>query len=284
MTTQRQVVQVDVAGDDLELAIDVLWQARPSAVGEAALGDGRTRLTADVADLDALERLPAGCDVTIVEVDGDAHLDAWRAWATPVRAGRRLVLQPAWLPPAPEGNDGDVIIVLDPGRAFGSGSHATTRLVLAVIETELTPGARVLDVGTGSGVLAVASALLGASLVVATDIDPAALDATRSNAAVNEVEDRIVLTDRRPGAIEGQFDLVVANIGGAVLQSLAGELTARVRPGGLLVLSGLLADATDEVVACFEGFEEVARPGEDGWTAPVLRRAGPTDGSGHLGR
>jgi ribosomal protein L11 methyltransferase len=270
----RRVVQVDVPAGAAELAVDVLWQAGPSAVSEVDLGAGRVRLTADVADPARLDGLPAACEVTVLDLDGDAYLDVWRAWARPVRAGRHLVLHPAWLPLPAEGAPGtadDVTLLLDPGRAFGSGSHPTTRLVLGAIEALLAAGDEVLDAGTGSGVLAVAAARLGASAVVATDIDPAAVAATTANAAGNGVAGRIDVSTRPLATVPGEFDLVVANIGASVLRDLASDLAARVRPGGHLVLSGLLERQVDGVLERVPGFTEVERHTEDGWVAVVLR-------------
>ena len=279
MTVSRRVVQVEVGRAEAELAADVLWRAGPSAVGEVDLADGRVRLTADPAD--PLGELPPSAVVTELELDGDDHLDAWRAWAAPVRAGRRIVLHPAWLPIAeaivtntttadPRAH-GDITILLDPGRSFGSGSHPTTRLVLELLEDEVHAGARVLDVGAGSGVLSVAAALLGAAGVCALDIDAAAVEATGANAAANGVAGLIEVSDRPLAEVEGRFDLVLANIGVRVITEMAPDLRAHVAPGGALVLSGLLADQLDPVLACFPGLTEVARRHEDGWVASLLR-------------
>jgi len=161
------VVQVEVAAEEAELAADALWQAGPSAVLEVDLGEGRVRLTADVADA-AL--VPPRWSPTVLHVDDDGYLDAWRTWAAPVRAGRHVVLRPAWLAVnVVDSQPGDLVVVLDPGRSFGSGSHETTRLAIALVEEAVAPGARVLDVGCGSGVLSVVAALLGATEVVAID-------------------------------------------------------------------------------------------------------------------
>jgi ribosomal protein L11 methyltransferase len=267
-TARRQIVQVEVLEADAELAADALWRGGPSAVSEVAIGAGRVRLTADVADLAAVG---SRFSVQVVEPDSDDHLDAWRAWATPQRAGRRILLQPAWLAPA-EPRVGDVVVALDPGRTFGSGSHVSTRLVLAVLEEEVAGGERLLDVGCGSGVLAVTACLLGAASAVAVDVERAAVVATRANAERNAVADRVTVGVGEVGTVAGTFDVVVANIGLRVLRAAAPDLVARVRPGGVLVLAGLLSDQADEVVDACTGCEEERRPVEDGWAAPVLRR------------
>ncbi len=270
MATTRQVVQVDVSESDAELAADVLWQASPSAVSQEDLGGARVRLTADVIDRVDLVSLPAGAALHIVEVDAGAYLDAWRAWAEPVRAGQRVVLHPAWLP-VDDGEATDLTVLIDPGRTFGSGSHPSTRLVIAALEDHLRIGDRVLDVGTGSGVLAIVACLLGASGVVAIDVDSAASGVTSSNAVRNGVDGLIDVSDQPLAEVAGTFEVVLANIGASVLRDLADDLVRRVVPGGILVLSGLLPNQVDQVVSCYPGFREKARLIEDGWVTPVLR-------------
>lgn len=268
MAEDRSIVQLEVAEADVELAVDALWQGRPSAVSEEPLGDGRVRLTADPID-------PANIDarwpVEPIDVDSGAHLDAWRAWARPVRAGRRIVLQPAWTPVA-SGATEDLVLLIDPGRSFGSGSHPSTRLVLAALEDVLAGGERVLDVGCGSGVLAIAACRLGAASAVAIDIEPAAVLATIANAAANGVTARLTASADALATVGATFDVVVANIGVRVLRELGADLAARVAPGGLLVLAGLLTDQVDAATTACEGCVEVERRDEDGWTAVVLRR------------
>lgn len=255
---------------DAELAADALWQAGPSAVSEVPLPGGRIRLLADVADL---AMVPDRWGARVLEPDTDAHLDAWRTWARPRRAGRRIVVQPAWRedPAAPD----DLVIRVDPGRSFGSGSHASTRLVLGVLEDVPLTGTTVLDVGCGSGILAVAALLLGASAATAIDVDPAAVAATHANAAANGVSGRVEASTTPVTDVPGRFDVVVANIGAAVLCALAVPVAATVRPGGLLVLAGLLDQQADDVLSAYPGWGAVARPSSDGWTALALRRRGP---------
>lgn len=265
----RSVIQLDVPSGAAELAADVLWQAGPSAVLEVDLGEGRVRLIADVADPDGVPPLDPTWTRTVLAVDDDGYLDAWRSWAGPVRAGRRTVLQPAWVPPEPAGPD-DLVVVLDPGRSFGSGSHESTRLAVAALEVHVTPGDRVLDVGCGSGVLAVLACLLGANEALAVDIEPAAVAATEVNALANGVADRVRTSSDALGDVSGAYDLVVANIGGRALFDLADDLVARVRPGGRLVLSGVLADQLDPLVTAMAGGTELERWTEAGWGAVAL--------------
>jgi len=261
-------VQIEVDRTRAELAADALWAAGASAVLEVDLADDRVRLTADVVDPSAV---PHAWGPVVLEVGDDGYLDAWRTWATPIRAGRHVVLQPTWVPPIPADDD-DLVVLLDPGRAFGSGSHESTRLAVAALEQLVRPGDRVLDVGCGSGVLSVVACSLGAASARAVDVDPAAVDATRANADRNRVADRVTVACVGPSDVEGDFDLVVANIGGGALVDLAPTLVERVRPGGVLVLSGQLDERVDALVAACAGGTELGRWSESGWSAVALTR------------
>ena len=263
------VVQLVVERAKAELAADALWQAGPSAVTEEGMSDGRVRLTADVADTTAVAGAWA---LTIIEPDHEAHLDAWRRWARPVRMGQRIVVHPAWQPAVPSALE-DLVVVLDPGRTFGSGAHPSTQLAVAAIETHLRPGDSMLDVGGGSGVLSVVAARLGAAQVWAIDIDPTAAAVTEANARANGVHTVVVATDTPLPEMEGVFELVTANIGARVLRELAPGLTNRLAPGGVLVLSGLLEAQVDPLLAkAFPNLVEVERRRLQGWAASVLTR------------
>lgn len=252
-------LHLDVPADEAELAADLLWAAGATAIEERPIAD-RVLLISDPPDA---RTVTARWHGTWVEVD-DRVLDGWREWALPVRAGHRIVVHPAWQSP-PEVDPDDVVISLDPGRAFGSGSHPTTRLALAALERYIEAGDRVLDLGCGSGVLAVAAARLGAADVDAVDIDDAALDATAANARANGVD---VRTAMRPSA--DRYDLVVANISAPALIELAPSIDART-----VILSGFLTARRDAVVAAYADRYAVGSDAEeDGWASAVLVQPG----------
>ncbi|GHU17617.1 ribosomal protein L11 methyltransferase [Betaproteobacteria bacterium] len=163
----------------------------------------------------------------------------------PIRVSGRLWIVPSWhTAPDPEA----IVLVLDPGMAFGTGSHPTTRLCLEWLERAVTPDVSVLDYGCGSGILGIAAARLGATDVLGVDIDPQAVTAARNNAGRNGVKARF---DDSVARIDGQFDLVVANILSNPLKALAPAICAHVRPGGQLALSGILAAQAEELIAAY---------------------------------
>jgi ribosomal protein L11 methyltransferase len=198
---------------------------------------------------------PLGFDVVEAEDVPDSWEDAWRAFHHGVVVGRCWV-GPPWEEPEP----GAVAVVIDPGRAFGTGAHPTTRLALALLQA-LEP-ASLLDVGCGSGVLSVAAAKLGFEPVTAVDLDDAAVDATLANAAANgveiAVERRDALADPLPAA-----DAAVANIALDVVELLAGRLAAR-----RLVTSGYLERDEPRV----DGWRRLERRTADGWAADLFQR------------
>ena len=181
-----------------------------------------------------------------------------------MRFGRRL-----WIVPhheaAPE-QDEAVIVRLDPGLAFGTGTHASTALCLTWLDAHFLPGATLIDYGCGSGVLGIAAARLGAASVEAFDIDPQALIATRDNAAANGVSDRIHVHES--AAALPAADVVVANILAGTLVELAHDLVTLTRPGGVLLLAGILRQQAHEVRAGFAPWVDLSVCGErDGWSA-----------------
>ncbi len=167
----------------------------------------------------------------------------------PISAGERILIVPSWhMDEAPPAGDGRVVIQLDPGLAFGTGSHPTTHLCLEWLGQNLPPGASVLDYGCGSGILAIAASKLGAGRTLGVDIDEQAVQATRDNASANGAQVQAMLPDGLPA---GTSQVVVANILSNPLKVLAPMLAARVEAGGWLVLSGVLERQADEVAAAY---------------------------------
>ena len=187
----------------------------------------------------------------------------------PIRAGRRLWIVPTWhAPPAPDA----INIVLDPGSAFGTGSHPTTRLCLAWLEEAIAPGDTVLDYGCGSGILGIAALKLGAAAATGVDIDPLALEAARYNSRRNAVDLRVVSADC---ALDIVARITVANILARPLRVLAPVIAAHTRAGGRIALAGILESQADDVAAAYAPWAALAVAARDeGWAL----LAGPRHG------
>ncbi|MFN8378210.1 MAG: 50S ribosomal protein L11 methyltransferase [Anaerolineae bacterium] len=209
-------------------------------------------------------------------VDEQDWAEAWKAHYQPVRIGRRLLIRPLWIEMelAPD----DLEIALDPGMAFGTGTHPTTQLCLEVLEDIVTPGVTVLDLGCGSGILAIGAAKLGAESIWAIDIDPIAVDVTIENAQQNRVLDQITAEE---GSLETalqsgrQFDILAANILARVIIGMCEQGLGEVlRPGGLAVFSGIIAEQADDVEVALRqtGLEPTGRRQLGDWIAIEARR------------
>jgi ribosomal protein L11 methyltransferase len=243
-----------------------------AALDAAVARRGIERARTELGHLQAFGLRPIG-ELETRLIHEEDWADAWKSHFPVLRIGRRLVIRPTWREhqPAPD----DVVLALDPGMAFGTGLHPTTRLCLAALEDLADAGhlraARVLDVGSGSGILSVAAGLLGATSVVAVDTDPIAVESTRANAQLNGFGD---LVDARCGSVSptaGQFGVVLANLIASLLVDLAPALRQSVAVGGRLVAGGIFIDREAEVVDAFArvGLRVVGRSTETDWVALV---------------
>jgi ribosomal protein L11 methyltransferase len=251
-------------------ASDPAAAARAAAEAEMALGH-----------LQAFELRPIGALQTR-DVDEADWASAWKDHFPVLRVGRRLVIRPSWRRHRPAGDE--VVLNLDPGMAFGTGLHPTTRLCLVALEeladSSTRPGAlddvRVLDVGCGSGILSIAAARLGAKEVVALDVDPIAVDATMANARRNRLTARIHAREGSVPSGAGPFDVVLANLIASLLVQLAPALAGELRVGGRVLASGIFLDREAAVAEAFAaaGLQRVARWQEGDWVAlEAIRQA-----------
>ncbi len=200
---------------------------------------------------------------------------AWKAHFSLLKVGRRLVIKPSWIDyePGPE----DVVIELDPGMAFGTGYHPTTNMCLEALEGLVQPGNRVLDLGTGSGILTIAASRLGAASVLALDIDPVAVTAARKNFKASRLAGKVRISrgtlPHRLAQDDG-FELAVANISAKVIQSKAPYILQALKPGGMLIASGIIQKQQQELEETLvnTGFSHLETHTVDDWAALVLSK------------
>lgn len=203
----------------------------------------------------------------VARPDGGARLDGWMRHTRPITFGERLSVCFAWS----EHDRGDLSGVIELGLGgFGNGEHPSTRLIVEELLRRISGGERVLDVGCGSGVLGLCALGLGAAQVVAVDLKPEAVEATRSNAALNRMDGRLEATDVPLGEIDGTFDAVLANIGRAAVVDLAPELVTRLSPGGWMAVSGISPSQCSLVAAFLRPLGEVERRTSGEWSVVVL--------------
>ena len=278
MTDWTAVVLV-VREDEVDEVSGLVWDLGVSGVEEVDLGSGSIELRigcdGEVAQL-VIETLSDRWTVSAESVAADTGLDAWREHAQVWRAGSNIVIVPPWLATPSDVTTDDLVLSIDPGHAFGSASHETTRLCLEAVAEFVTPGVVVADIGCGSGVLAIAAVRLGAREAIATDISPDAIIATVENARRNDVADVVDVSTATIEELDSAtYDLVLANIGAATLCSMAQGLVQITKPAGVLVLSGLLAEQTETVAAALNQagavVDDVREDGE--WRALVAHRS-----------
>jgi ribosomal protein L11 methyltransferase len=277
-------IAVVVAPDDEEAVSEVL---RSHAGGVAIEDDGNDHLSLKAylpsdarlpsrrrALRRVLSRLQTSQPLTIRRartVHEEDWANAWKEHFHVQHVGR-IVIRPRWR--SYRARPGDLVITLDPGMAFGTGQHPTTRMCLLALQERLTPGQRVLDLGSGSGILAIAAALLGASEIVALDNDPLAVEIAKANVAANGVDSNVRVGEGSLGATwpfeepwQRRFDIVVANISSATVIDLAPELVACLKTGGVGIAGGISEERAGDCRKALEqaGAREISMMSEGDW-------------------
>lgn len=261
-----RVTELRVPAGDAELAADRMWQSGAQAVEEIADGQhARLRSVLAAEDTTSRERLgelPPTWEVRWFD-QAAQPAETWREFAVPIVVSPTLTIRPAWLP-----GEG---VAIEPAGAFGLGDHPTTRLSAGAAERLVDGGVSVLDVGCGTGVLAIIAARLGAAPVVAIDVAEAAREATVANAARNGVAGLIDVSTTPLAELEGEFAVVFANILAPTLIALADDLRRVLAPGGSLLISGILESGHHHVLAALAPLRVVRTDVLDGWAAVELR-------------
>ncbi len=214
-------------------------------------------------------------DLTLSGMKEEDWANSWKKYYKPIRIAHRLMVVPTWEEYEPQ--EGDLILKMDPGMAFGTGTHETTRLCATLTEDYMKPGARVLDVGTGSGILAIAASKLGAGEVMAYDIDPVAVRVAQENCDVNGctnvscgISDLLAGVDTKGGL----YDFVCANIVADIIVRMADDILRYMKPGGLLAVSGIIDTQAERVHAALTkgGLTHILTRAENDWNAMLFTR------------
>jgi ribosomal protein L11 methyltransferase len=227
-----------------------------------------------VKQIDDLKSIAGdACHIEVLTVRDEDWADNWKAYYHTTRTGRNLVIKPSWERYEPQ--EGDLIIELDPGMAFGTGTHITTRQCLEILETSLIPGQSVLDIGTGSGILSIAAAKLGAREIKAIDNDPVAVEIARQNVKKNGVEHLVTIEQQDLAEFnDSEVDLIVANLTAPVFRQLIDRIVSLTLSGGMIIAGGIgkeqwpgLKEAMKQHGLNLESIKE-----DEDWVAVLARR------------
>ena len=239
-------------------------------------------VSADVGVTDSLAFLRERCEtngidakIDIIGVCEADWANAWKAYYKPIKIGERIVIVPAW--EKYDAKEGEIIVRMDPGMAFGTGSHETTRLVIGLLEKYVKSGERVLDVGCGSGILAICASKLGAGLCRAYDIDPVAVKVAREN--IKDSGQKNITCDqsdllRQVDIHDGGYDIICANIVADIIIRMTPDVGRYLNDDGVLLASGIILERAGAVISCFEanGFEIVETVEDNGWCALAVKK------------
>lgn len=269
-------VVVSVQTHEVEWVSDLLWGHGVVAIEELDDGSGTIRLRTSLGEvreevIAALKDLPSGIRWTFETID-DRVIDTWREHVMAFDVGERFTVVPAWLPVEDRSDSKRLRLRIEPGSTFGMGDHPTTRGCLLLLEKRSCSGLTVLDVGCGSGILGIAALLLGAKVAHGVDISPASLEVSTRNARANGVEDSWSVSIEPLSVIDGPYDLVLANILAPVLIDLSDELDRLSNGRGEVIISGVLEERHDHVLAEYPRFHVVDKVVVDGWATLRLAR------------
>lgn len=213
---------------------------------------------------------PGGCEVSITECQEEDWANSWKQFYKPTKVGKNIIIKPTWEEYTPEPNE--IIVNMDPGMAFGTGTHETTQLCVAAMEGVISPKDTVYDIGCGTGILSIVAAELGSPRVVGVDLDPVAVKVARENLEINGVSDVIEIREGNLVDVldpEEKADVIVANILAEAIVTLTGVIKPFLKPGGVFVSSGIINDRVKMVLAALDshGFlvEHIENMGE--WNA-----------------
>ena len=222
------------------------------------------------------DELAISVEISISGINEEDWANSWKAYYKPIRIGEHIVIVPAW--EKYNAKEDDIIVRMDPGMAFGTGTHETTRLVIGLLEKYVRPDIRVLDVGCGSGILAICAAKLGAGECKAYDIDPVAVKVARENikdSGLSNVTCDVSDLLRQVDTAYAPYHVICANIVADIIIRMTPDVGRLMDEQSVILASGIIVERADDVIACFEanGFQIVERAEENGWCALAVKKA-----------
>ena len=223
-----------------------------------------------------LASLGITADVELFGVSEEDWADSWKQYYKPIKTGKKIVIVPVW--EKYDKADGEIVVLMDPGMAFGTGTHETTRLCAAMLEKYIKPGDKMLDVGCGSGILAICASKLGAASCFACDIDPVSVRIAGENAEINETPNvKVAVSDllKSVEKVDGGYEICAANIVADVIIRLAPDIGEYLSSDAVLIVSGIITERAEETKAAlsacgFEVFDDVT---ENGWYCAAVKKA-----------
>lgn len=227
---------------------------------------------------DRLSALGADTKTELIGVKEEDWADSWKQYYKPIKTGNKIVIVPVW--EKYEKKDGEIVVLMDPGMAFGTGTHETTRLCASMLEKYVKPGCRMLDVGCGSGILAICASKLGAASAFACDIDPVSVRIAGENARINGADNvKCATSDLMRGVetVDNGYDIIAANIVADVIIRMAPDVGRYLAKDGVLIVSGIISERAEETTAALEraGYGVEREESENGWyCAALVRKSG----------
>lgn len=209
--------------------------------------------------------------ITVSKVNEEDWENNWKKYYKPVKVGEKIVIKPIW--EEYKEASGELVVELDPGMAFGTGTHETTRMCIKALEKYIKPESMVFDIGTGSGILAIAAAKLGAAKVIGVDLDPVAVNSAKENVKYNNVENIEILHGNLLDVVSGKADIIVANIIADIIILILSDVKKCINSGGYFISSGIIKARKDDVVEKLKeaGFEIIETNTEGEWVAIVAK-------------
>ena len=272
--TAGPVLSENLTGILSQLGFEGFWESEGSLRGYISADRCTPFFLDEIRSVVALVARSSAAPLPSIQVNSIAEQNwnaEWEKTITPIRITDRLVIAPSWH--AVAAAPGEIVLTIDPKMSFGTGYHETTRLMLRMLETRIQPGMHVLDVGTGTGILAIAALRMGAEHATGCDVDPWSIENARENALVNQVAERCTILLGEVGVTpSGPYDLVLANIQLNIIALILGNLKERCAPGGTILLAGLLLQDEEEIRSLIarEGLTVAERISENEWLAAAV--------------